>query len=66
MISRFWGFGHTPDAPETQDAAPIRNTPTISRFVAENKKELKADTPIEVVNPEYPNTLDLRKYWKRR
>lgn len=65
QISRFWGFGHTPNA-ELEAPQAVKNTPTISRFIALNKKELKMDTPIELVNPEYPNTLDLRKFWKAR
>lgn len=61
-VNRFWEFGHTP--PENQEeAAPISFTPTVSRFVAENKKNLKPETPIELVNNEYPTTLDMRKYW---
>lgn len=63
QISRFWGFGHTPNT-ELEAKAVVNNLPPISRFVAVNKKELKPDTPIEVVNPEYPHTLDLRKFWK--
>jgi uncharacterized protein (DUF2126 family)/transglutaminase-like putative cysteine protease len=64
-ISLFWGFGHTPSA---NQEVPIldRSTPAVSRFVAETKKELKSDTPIELIDPEYPNTLDLRKYWKAK
>ena len=61
-ISRFWDFGHTPSS-TVEQTAPIINTPTASRFVAENKKNAKADAPIELINPEYPNTLDLRYYW---
>lgn len=61
-ISRFWDFGHTPSA-TTEQSAPVIDTPTVSRFVAQNKTNLKPDTPIELVNPEYPNTLDLRHYW---
>ncbi len=65
QISRFWGFGHTPNA-DLESAEFVKNTPTISRFVAMNKKDVKVDTPIELINPEYPNTLDLRKFWKAR
>jgi uncharacterized protein (DUF2126 family)/transglutaminase-like putative cysteine protease len=61
-VSRFWDFGHTPST-DNEQSAPVFDTPTASRFVAENKSNLKPDTPIELVNPEYPNTLDLRKYW---
>ena len=64
-ISRFWGFGHTPSI-DNQIPIPVKFNTTPSRFVAENKKDLKIDTPIELVNPEYPNTLDLRRFWKGR
>jgi hypothetical protein len=58
----FQGFGHTPSA---KQEVPIleKNTGSVSRFVAETKKEVRADAPVELINPEYPNTLDLRKFW---
>jgi uncharacterized protein (DUF2126 family) len=62
-ISRFWDFGHTPNANE-MPAAPVQVASNVTRFVAENKKDLKIDAPVELINPEYPNTLDLRKFWK--
>lgn len=61
-ISRFWDFGHTPSV-TVEQTAPVINTPSVSRFVAQNKSDLKPDTPIELINPEYPSTLDLRRYW---
>ena len=61
-ISRFWDFGHTPST-TIEQTAPVINTPSVSRFVAQNKTDLKPDTPIELINPEYPSTLDLRRYW---
>lgn len=64
-ISRFWEFGHTPSA-TNQIPAPVKYTPSVSRFVAETKKDIKPDTPIELINPEYPNTLDLRRFWKAK
>jgi uncharacterized protein (DUF2126 family) len=64
-ISLFQGFGHTPSA--TREVPVIEKTTSgVSRFVAETKKEMKGDTPIELINPEYPNTLDLRKFWKSK
>lgn len=61
-ISLFQGFGHTPSS---RQEVPIleKSNGSVSRFVAETKKDMKMDTPIELINPEYPNTLDLRKYW---
>ncbi|MDJ1496599.1 transglutaminase family protein [Cytophagaceae bacterium DM2B3-1] len=64
-ISRFWDFGHTPSQ-TNQIPVPVKYTPSISRFVAENKSSVKLDTPVELINSEYPNTLDLRRFWKAR
>jgi uncharacterized protein (DUF2126 family)/transglutaminase-like putative cysteine protease len=64
-ISRFWDFGHTPSS-TVEQTAPVINTATVSRFVAQNKTDLLPDTPIELINPEYPSTLDLRHYWKAK
>ncbi|MEZ4902717.1 MAG: transglutaminase family protein [Spirosomataceae bacterium] len=64
-ISRFWDFGHTPST-AVEVAAPVEFTPVVSRFVAERKENLKIDTPIELVNQEYPNTLDLRRFWRAK
>ncbi|MFQ3576515.1 MAG: transglutaminase family protein, partial [Cytophagales bacterium] len=60
-ISRFWNFGHTPEMPRQ---APIYMQPNVTRFVADSKPYTKFDTPMEIINPDYPNTLDLRKYWR--
>lgn len=64
-ISLFQGFGHTPSFGQE---VPIvdKSSPAVSRFVAETKKDLRSDTPVELIDPEYPNTLDLRKYWKAK
>ncbi len=64
-ISRFWNFGHTPS---TDVMVPIteKTAPTVSRFVAEHKMELRPDAPVELINLEYPNLLDLRQAWKGR
>lgn len=64
-ISRFWDFGHTPSS-TIEQTTPVFDTPTVSRFVAQTKTDLKPNTPIELINPEYPNTLDLRHYWKAK
>jgi uncharacterized protein (DUF2126 family)/transglutaminase-like putative cysteine protease len=64
-ISRFWDFGHTPSSTINQ-TAPINNTPSASRFVEQTKSDLKYETPIELINQEFPNTLDLRRFWTAR
>ncbi|WP_338875079.1 transglutaminase family protein [Spirosoma sp. SC4-14] len=64
-ISRFWGFGHTPSQTDAIPV-PVKFSPTISRFVAEHKKDLRVDTPLELVNQDYPHTLDLRRFWRAK
>ncbi|AYQ32198.1 DUF2126 domain-containing protein [Runella sp. SP2] len=65
-ISRFWDFGHTPSAKQDAIEVITNQGGSVSRFMAENKKDLKIDTPIELINPEYPTTLDLRRFWRAR
>ncbi len=55
-ISRFWNQGHT-----QATYTPVETTSHIGRYVSPNYVEKLVDTPNVVVNPEYPNTLDLRK-----
>jgi uncharacterized protein (DUF2126 family) len=64
-ISRFWNFGHTPSQSESIPITTNYN-PAVSRFVAAHKKELKIDTPVELINPDYPTLLDLRQAWKAK
>jgi hypothetical protein len=65
-MSRF-GILHTPSTSiEVREIGKeaISNQAATSRFLVESKSELKPDTPIELINPEYPYTLDLRHYCK--
>ncbi len=62
-VSRFWEFGHTPSENQSM-IVPTSSSPSVSRFVVENKKQLKADTPFEIINNEYPSTLDMRRQWR--
>lgn len=62
-ISRFWNFGHTPELPATT-AIPFRVQQNVSRFVAQHKLETVYAATRELVNEDYPLTLDLRRYWK--
>ncbi|SDK98173.1 Uncharacterized conserved protein, DUF2126 family [Catalinimonas alkaloidigena] len=64
-ISRFWDFGHTPEAIANVQVA-FNNTAQPSRFMAETKRDVRYDAPIELVNTEFPSTLDLRRFWRRR
>jgi uncharacterized protein (DUF2126 family) len=68
-ISRFWDFGHTPSSvleDVEKEKEMIANNAATSRFLVESKSNLQLDTPIELINPEYPYTLDLRHYWKAK
>jgi hypothetical protein len=67
-MSRFWDFGHSSTSIEVREIGKeaISNQAATSRFLVESKSELKPDTPIELINPEYPYTLDLRHYWKTK
>ncbi|MCG9791346.1 transglutaminase family protein [Flavobacterium algicola] len=63
-MSRFWDFGHTPaSAMENKEFETPANSTATSRFLVESKSDLKHDTPIELINQEYPYTLDLRHFW---
>ncbi|MFT4032904.1 MAG: transglutaminase family protein [Siphonobacter sp.] len=64
-ISRFWNFGHTPSQIE-EIPVPVKFMTSPSRFVAEHKKDLRVDTPVELVNQEYPYTLDMRRFWRAK
>jgi hypothetical protein len=62
----FWDFGHTPASSIEAIGTEAINQAFTSRFLVESKSELKPDTPIALINPEYPYTLDLRHYWKAK
>ena len=57
-------YGHADVEEKEQEM--ITNSTATSRFLVESKSELRPDTPIELINPEYPYTLDLRHYWKAK
>jgi uncharacterized protein (DUF2126 family) len=56
-ISRFWNEGHTQGS-----YTPINPYAGITRYLEKNTIPRKFDPPSVVINPEYPNTLDLRQY----
>jgi uncharacterized protein (DUF2126 family) len=56
-ISRFWKEGHTQGS-----YTPVNPYAGISRYLEKNTIPRKFDPPSVVINPEYPNTLDLRQY----
>lgn len=56
-ISRFWNEGHT--------QGPFRTSGSykgIGRYLEKNENPRKFDPPSTTLNPEYPNTLDLRLF----
>jgi uncharacterized protein (DUF2126 family)/transglutaminase-like putative cysteine protease len=59
-VSRFWSYGHTPDEmTPSEQFVPGAAT----RYIVENIRPVVYDAPREVPNPDYPYTLDLRKFW---
>lgn len=56
-ISRFWGEGHTQGS-----YTPTNPYAGVERYLEKNTIPRKFDPPAVVINPEYPNTLDLRLY----
>ncbi|HVD99878.1 MAG TPA: transglutaminase family protein [Cytophagaceae bacterium] len=56
-ISRFWNHGHTQGS-----FTPTEGYIAIGRYVEANMIPKNFDPPPLKINPEYPNTLDMRKY----
>ena len=56
-ISRFWSDGHT-QGPIT----PSLSYTGVERYLEKNQITKKFDPPTVKINPEYPNTLDLRQF----
>ncbi len=56
-ISRFWSEGHTQGS-----FTPSQPYSGIERYLEKNENTKKFDPPSLKVNPEYPNTLDLRQF----
>ncbi len=56
-ISRFWNEGHTQGS-----YTPTNPYAGVARYLEKNAIPRKFDPPSVVVNPEYPNTLDLRQF----
>jgi uncharacterized protein (DUF2126 family) len=61
VISRFFDFGHTVNLVEPSVEQPAAR----GRFVTKMNILPKYETITEVINPEYPYTMDLRRYKKR-
>ncbi|MDP5093499.1 MAG: transglutaminase family protein, partial [Polaribacter sp.] len=65
-INRFWDFGHTqgeissPEKTEKEEESIIDTTENIGRSIQKQESSKKFTFKEVRVNPEYPNTLDLR------
>ncbi len=59
-ISRFWDYGHTQ---ETLTAQPVASN--VLHFVQSNTAAKMVDEPREIINNEYPYTLDFRQAWSK-
>lgn len=55
-ISRFWGYGHTPDVIE-----PPPQIASLGKFFPEGHPVGLMTPPVEEINKDYPYTLDLRR-----
>lgn len=58
-INRFWEFGHTPAANQTQNSFSHMEGST--RYIEERISEQSLEVQEIPINPEFPLTLDLRK-----
>jgi len=59
-ISRFWDYGHTQ---ETLTAQPVASN--VLHFVQSNTAAKMVNEPREIINNEYPYTLDFRQAWSK-
>ena len=60
-ISRFWDYGHTQD---TIQHIPVSST--ARHFIVETQGQYMVDVPAVEINPDYPNTLDMRQQWGKK
>jgi uncharacterized protein (DUF2126 family) len=60
-VSRFWDNGHTQ---ETLRPAPYLSL--VEHFITQDESALLWDPPETTANGEFPYTLDLRQFWKRK
>ena len=58
--NRFWAQGHTPGV--LKASPPIA---PILHYIEQNRKPFLCDLPPREINPVYPYTLDMRKYWNK-
>lgn len=61
-VSRFFDYGHTisqPTVPLAQESSQS------GRYITETKVDTDYDALTEVINPDFPYTMDLRRYKKR-
>ncbi len=58
VVSRFFDFGHSITVPEPTPHQPE----TVGRYVTQINSDLIYEATGEAINPEFPNTMDLRRY----
>jgi len=61
-ISRFFDFGHTVNLVEPT----VNQSVATGRFITKMNILPTYNTTTEIINPEYPYTMDLRRYNKRQ
>ncbi|TXE02829.1 DUF2126 domain-containing protein [Algoriphagus aquimarinus] len=64
-ISRFFDFGHTINKTSNEPITAVQDDQQSGRYITKVNVETTYDDSPEVVNPEFPHTMDLRRYKKR-
>jgi uncharacterized protein (DUF2126 family)/transglutaminase-like putative cysteine protease len=60
-VSRFTDTYHTQEV-----LRPAPYLSVVQHYIAQNREIFLVDPPVEEINKEYPYTLDLRQFWKKR
>ena len=63
-ISRFFDFGHT-ITPASTSTATIQDEQKSGRYITKINAQNNYEATEEIINPEFPYTMDLRRYKKR-
>lgn len=63
-IARFFDFGHTINSSPTSPNI-LKDAQTSGRYIAKTNVKTIYDESPEIVNPEFPYTMDLRRFKKR-
>ncbi len=60
-ISRFWDHGHTQEVWQPRPWLSF-----LEHYITEDRLPYLIDAPAPEVNPDYPCTMDLRQYWRKK